>query len=347
MGIQADVTFHPSWWHKNAKVNFNRDFFEDPHYRIDADIRMRKILYDKFGDLGLGEKSPVPRPIIGSDLIASGYLYSGILGCEIRYSDGNPPEVICANMTDGEVWNLISPDPELSDLWKNLQFQIDFLEKEFGRVIPCVNLMGIQNIALDLRGSQLFIDYYTNPSLAHHLLQVSTELSIEIGKRLRRLSPNISAGVTGIVKKTLPDVYLTSNCSVDMVSLDMYNDFLLQYDLKLAENFRPFGIHHCGKKMENVAEGYAKIEHLAFAEAGAGSDIAFVREKLPKAHINARYSPAKLMDVKEDEMKADIAKMIKNGAPLNLFSISCVGIDKNISDEKIRMFLEACQKAKE
>jgi len=343
MSVQVDVTFHPRWWHKNSNVSFNEKFFYDVDYRIEADIRMRKTLYEKFGDLGLGEEDPKPRPILGSDLIASGFLYSGILGCKVRYSDADPPEVVCANLDEESIMKLDVPNLDNCEAWSRIQVQIDRLMKDFGYINSCINLMGIQNIALDVRGMEFFIDYYTNPDLANHLLDVCTRLSVDIGKRLKKVSKHLSAGVTSIVSKTIPDVYVTSNCSVEMVSLDIYENYLLKYDNILAEEFKPFGIHHCGKSMEHVAEGYAKVKNLSFAEVGAGSDIKSVRSILGDIHLNARYSPVKLMDVSEEELKKDICKLAEDGKPLDLLSFSCVGIDESVPDRQVRNFIRICR----
>ena len=43
--MRYDITFHPSWWHKNAGVDFTQEFFDDPRYRIECDVSMRKTLY--------------------------------------------------------------------------------------------------------------------------------------------------------------------------------------------------------------------------------------------------------------------------------------------------------------
>jgi uroporphyrinogen-III decarboxylase len=342
MGIPYDVTFHPKWWHKNAGVSFNKDFFYNAGYRIAADIRMRKVLNDKFGDFGLGENHPSPRPILGSDLIASGFLHSELFGCEVRYSDENPPEVLCRNMKEEDVLKLQVPNLDTSELWQMVQKQIDELLAEYGTVYSCINLMGIQNIALDLRGSELYIDYYTNPKVAHHLLSLCTDLSIQVGKRLEKVSRIVSTGVTSIVAKTIPDVYLTSNCSVDLISLRNYRDFLLPYDNRLAECFPIFGIHHCGKTMEHVVDGYRQVKNLKFAEVGAFSNIEQVRRKLPEVFLNVRYSPVKLKEASVEEMREDIATMVQAGTPPHLLSISCVGIDDTVPDEQIRNFLMLC-----
>lgn len=343
MSIQVDITFHPSWWHKNVGVCFDQDFFYNPDYRISADIKMRQVLFDKFGDLGMFENHPLPRPILGSDLIASGFLYSEILGCEVRYSKNNPPEVLCKNMNDLDIEKLKAPVLDNSEVWQKIEKQIEHLTNRFGYVEPNINLMGIQNIALDLRGSELFIDYHEKPELAHHLLKICTELSIDIGSRFAKLNKVVSGGVTAIVKKTMPDTYITSNCTVEMISLETYKEFLLPFDKKLSEAFKPFGIHHCGKTMEHIVDGYKLIEDLAFAEVGAFSDIGYVRKQLPNAFLNARYSPVKLKDVSDKELKSDIIKMIAAEKPYDELSVSCVGIDSEVSDEQVRKFLIVCK----
>ncbi len=340
MRIPFDITFHPKWWHKNCGVDFNEDFFGDIRYRLESDVKMRRLLYDKFGNFGLGEKKPEQRPVIGSDLIASGFLHSEIMGCKVIYSDEAPPEVICRKLDEDETLSIRLPDLDRNGIWQKVQSQIDQLLDRFGYIESHINLMGIQNIALDLRGPDLFIDYYETPELAHHLLGVCTEISLDIGKRLKKVSPVVSAGVTAIVKQTVPEAYVTSNCTVDMVSLEIYDDFLLKYDRMLAAEFKPFGIHHCGRTMEHVVEGYKKVEGLGFAEVGAFSDIGSVRKHLPGVHFNARISPVRLIDADLHEIKEDISKIIAEAQPSSLLSVSCVGIDDQVSDEKIEGVLQ-------
>ena len=342
MGIPFDVTFHPSWFYKYAGIRFTRDFFEDAQARVDADVKMRQALYEYFGSFGIGEKDPAPRPVLGTDLLAAGYLHSAILGCEILFSENNSPVVVCKNMTEEQIRNLNVPVLEENAIWQNIEQQIDYLQKEFGYVLPCINLMGVQNIAIDLRGSNLFYDYADDPELAHHLFDVCTRLSLKIGKRFRCLGEKLSGGVTAIVKQTRPNVYLTSNCTVELVSQEIYEEFLLPYDILLAQEFSDFGVHHCGQSMEHVAAAYGQIPNLSFAEVGAGSDLAAVRKMLPKVFLNARYSPSRLKDVSEKELQAELSLLAEDGQPDSLLSISCVGIDGDTSNDQIRAFLKAC-----
>ena len=341
MKSDVDVVFHPSWWSRYAGIEFDEKFFFDARYRLDADIRMRKTLFDLFGDYGIGEENPEPRPILFSDLIACGFLHSQLLGCKVLFCRDNAPQVLPANLTDDQVMKLRAPDLDIDPLWRRVQDQIDFFIKEFGFAESAINLMGIQNIALDLRGEELFFDYYDNPELKDHLLTVITDMSTDIGKRLYAVSETVSGGVTSIIKQTLPEVYLTSNCSVTMLSNDQYCEHLLKYDQRLAEEFPCFGIHHCGPNTENVIDGYLRVPDLRFLEIGAGSDIKKVARAVGNRNIISciRYSPVSLKTDTREEMLRKTEEAIEAfGSDRNL-CFSCVGIDADTETNRIRDYL--------
>ena len=344
MNLKYDITFHPSWWHKYAGVDFTQEFFDEPEYRMECDLKMKKALYVHFGDYGLGDKAPEKRPLLGTDFLAAGYLYSEILGCEIIYEPDNSPQVICMGLDEDEIGKIEVPDLDKSEVWSRTQKQIDYLTEKYGHVESHVNLMGIQNIAMDIMGQDVMVDYYSAPDEVRALLQKIKDMSIDIGRRFYSLSKDISGGVTAIVQQDVPGNYLTSNCSVEMVSNQLYEEFLLGYDQQLADAFPNFGIHHCGKSMEHVVEGYSKIPQLKFAEVGAFSDIRRVREVLPDVFLNARYSPVRLCKASEQEFMAEVRDLILGGMnPAGQISISCVGLDSNVDDKQIRYFLQACE----
>lgn len=344
--ILYDITFHPSWWHKNAGIDFSQPFFDDYKYRMDCDVRMRRALYDHFGAYGIGEKNPQPRPLIGTDLLAAGYVYSELLGCGIVYQPDNSPQVICRNLDVEDLDQVKVPDLDHDPVWARTQRQIDGLLQDYGRVETYINLQGIQNIALDLMGQELYTAYYTDPDEVSELLQKITDMTIEIGRRFRALNSDISGGVTGIVRKVMPENYLTSNCSVEMVSNACYEEFLLPHDLRLAAEFPCFGIHHCGKSMEHVCEGYSKVPNLAFAEVGAGSNIPYVREHLPNTWLNLRYSAVNIQNETPEQIHENVQRMLREGrAEEGKISISCVGMDVNTPEASIIAFLDACKTA--
>lgn len=347
MKYNVDITFHPSWWYKHTGIEFDEKFWFDASYRVDADIKMRRTLYDHFGDFGIGEKDPKARPILFSDLLACGFLYSQLLGCAVDFHKDDAPQVLPAGMTEEQVEDLTAPDLDNHPLWQKVQCQIDAFMKEFGYVESAINLMGVQNIGLDLRGEDLLVDYYDEESsLNAHLLRVITDMSIDIGKRLYAVSSVVSGGVTSIVKQVCPSVYLTSNCSVTMISNDLYCEHLLPYDIRLAEAFPCFGIHHCGSNMENVIDGYLRVPNLRFLEIGAGSNLEVIAKAVAGKDILSciRYSPVTLKTDSQEVIREKTEVAIRAFGSDEKLCFSCVGIDKNVSVEKVREYLSIFRK---
>ena len=174
--MKYDVTFHPSWWHKYAGVDFTQEFFDEPEYRMECDLKMKKALYEHFGDYGLGEKDPRKRPLLGTDFLTAGYLYSEILGCEIRYEKDNATQVLSRNLDEEEIGEIKAPNLDENPVWQRTQKQIDYLLENYGRVETYINLMGIQNIAMDLMGQEVMASYYTAPEEVDALLSEITKM---------------------------------------------------------------------------------------------------------------------------------------------------------------------------
>ncbi len=341
--MRYNIVFHPSWWHKNADVDFSASFWNDPETRIREDVKMRRVLYEHFGGYGLGENNPEPRPLMGSDMLACGFLPSQILGCEVLFAENDAPQVLCAKLSDEDACALEFPVFDNNPVWQETQRQLDWLMKKYGRVESYINLSGIQNLAMDLRGQDLFMDYYDEESPAAHLLEVSYYTIREMCHRLSAYTPCISGGVSNIVKSVLPEVLLHSNCSVEMISEQNYIDWLLPYEKRLAEEFPVYGIHHCGQTMEHVIQGYAQVPNLRLVEVGAFSNLAAIVDALdPSVLVNARYSPVRLKQASDAELYGELAEMVAI-LPDERLSISCVGIDASVPDERITQFCAYCR----
>ena len=345
--VPVDVTFHPSWWHEHAGIDFSQRFFEDPAYRIDADMNMRRVLYERFGDLGFGEDDPKPRPLLDSDLLAGEYVQAQILGCDIRYSPDSLPEPLCLNLSAHEAEQLGVPDVRKTSAWESLERQIAWLYEQYGYVESFVDLHGVQNLALSIRGMQLFEDYYSRPELARHILTVCARTIAETATCLREVSECIGIGVTSIIRQVDKRLYVTSNCSLDMVSRDIYESFLLEHDAMLSRRFQPFGIHHCGGSFHRFAQIYAEISGVSFVEAGAFSDLKAARAAFPGTWINARYSPVRLRECSKEQLVGELKQMACDAQPASLLSFSCVGIDSDTDDQQVRLFLDIAKHLEE
>ena len=342
--LPVGVVFHPHWWHEKYGFKFTKEFFTDPEVRVESERRMRHILHERFGDLGLGEEDAQPRPVVGPVHHALGYVLPAILGCEVEYLEDRSPQVITANMSDEQVLALEVPDIQNTSPMKEIIAMMDALEDRFGYLEGDINWEGVQNIALYLRGNQLFLDYYSNPELARRLMDVIVRTIVEVATYVRSRTGTTSITVNPSIAGIDPRINLHSNCSVTMISNETYEEFLLDYDNYLAERLQPYGIHHCGDNMEHVNEGFAKVTGCEFFDVGWGSDVAACREALPDAWFNLRLSPVKLMTCSPQDVKDDVERLLRAAGPLEKASVCCINMDDGTPDENVRAIFEVVER---
>ena len=327
--IPLGVGFYPDWWHKNHGIVYGRDYYYDPEYRVRTQLKMARILHDQFGDVGLGNPDPQPRPLIGFGMV----MLPAVFGCEIVFEEEALPWAMPLNLSKEDCEKLVKPDLTKVEPMLTVFKQIDYLKTKYGKVVGDINTTGVQNLALKLRGDSLYIDYFDDPDFAHRLLKFCTECIIDLW---RLIYPITGSGGVDVTPMSDPKVYVAPNCTVEQISGDTYEEFGLPYDTILANACHPFGIHHCGS-VDPVIEHYAKIPHLVFMEAGFGSDFAAARKALgPQVAFNARISPVLMKNGAPDEVAAAVKDAIDQGAPLGNYSIDTVGLTHGTPDENVR-----------
>jgi uroporphyrinogen-III decarboxylase len=237
------------------------------------------------------------------------------------------------NLTKEECDNLSIPDlPHVSPM-KEVLTQIKALKQKYGRVVGDLNTTGVQNLALKLRGDELYMDMYEDPEFCHRLLRFCTQCMIALWKLVYPLT---GSGAMDVTPMCDPRIYCVANCTVEQISGDTYEEFGLPYDNMLAEELHPFGIHHCGS-LDAVVEHYAKVKNLVFVEAGFGTDFAEARRILgPHIAFNARISPVLMKNGSTDEVAAAVKEAIDQGAPLENYSIDTVGLTHGVPDENVK-----------
>lgn len=131
-----------------------------------------------------------------------------------------------------------------------------------------------------------------------------------------------------------------------MISNDLYCEKLLPYDIRLAEAFPCFGIHHCGSNMENVIDGYLQVPNLKFLEIGAGSNLTQIAQAIGSREMISciRYSPVALKTDTSDIIREKTEEAIRAFGSVKNLCFSCVGIDKNVSVERVRAYLSVFRK---
>jgi len=333
--LPVEIVFHPRWWHHEAGIVFDRSFYFDPDRRVNDEMRMRRVLWERFGTFDYGEEHPVPEPVAGPVHLAAGYMLSSLWGCTLEFPPDSSPVVIPRTMTARELYDMDMPDPVENPDFRDFFNLVRILRDRYGYVTGDINWNGVQNLALDLMGQEVFTAYFDTPGMMRAIYEKMTRSMIELLTELKKELGTTSISVNRSILNIEPSINLHSNCSVQMISNEMYEEFLLPVDRELACHLQPYGIHHCGTNMHAVAGGYAKVPNACFFDVGWGADIAYCREKIPDAFFNIRLSPVKIRECTPGEVAADLTNLLENAGDLSKVGICCINMDYGTPDENV------------
>ncbi len=336
--LPAEVVFHPSWWHRHAGISFEEDFFYHPARRVEAERHMEQILYDRFGDLGLGEDRDLDRPVIGAVHNAAGFLVSEMLGCRVDYREDAPPLVVPASRPGLEI------DVEgafASAAFLRLQGLIDVLKARYSYVSGDVNWAGILNLALDLRGQAIFLDMVDRPDEVRLFFSRIAKVIERFTTIIARETGTTSISVNRTVRHLRGPVFLHSECALTMISTGHYEQFILDIDRDWSERYRPFGVHYCGADPHRFVGAFAKLPHLDFFDVGSGGDLRALRRRLPETFLNIRLSPVDIVEQSVEEIRRIIIDRVTDSDNPYLTGVCCINMDDRVTDDKIRAIFEA------
>jgi hypothetical protein len=337
VSVPVEAVFNPNWWYRNYGIAFTQDFYFDRETRIRNDAAMERALWERFG---LCRPDPQARPVAGSVHVAGGFVVPALFGCEVRFSVFDAPLPVCRNLPAEEVRALRVPGWRSMWPMDRLIAGMDRLEEEHGWVFGDFDLDGVLNTALQIRGQQLYLDLFDDPALVHHLFDVVTRTQIELALYVRGRTGSCGLSCNRSIANVDPSMFLHSNCSVQMVSPAVYDEFLLPCERALAEALAPYGIHHCGNNLQRFARSYRTVRP-AFVDVGWGSDVAECRGQLPEAFLNLRLSPIDVLRQTAGEVRR-AAESLLTAAGGNA-GLCCINMDYGTPDENVRAMLEVAR----
>jgi hypothetical protein len=337
--LPVEVVFHPSWWHKNAGIVFDEDFFYDPRRRVEDERRMERTLFERFGDLGLGEDRDRDAPLLGPVHIAAGYLLSEMIGCRVEYRADAPPLVVPAQRTD---LRLDVDAAFAGPAFRRIERLASALRARHGRVEGDVNWGGILNLALDYRGQDIFLDMIDKPLAVHAFFGRLAELIERFTAFLAGETGTTSISVNRTVRHFRDPVFLHSECALTMISVAHYEEFLLPIDAAWGLRHRPFGVHYCGADPHRLAESFARIRpRLDFLDVGWGGDLRRLRRGLPETFFNIRLSPVEIADWTPDDIRRTIRSRVEASGDPYLTGVCCINMDDRVGDDQVRAVFES------
>ena len=320
------------WYRTRCGIDFSERWHVDPLYRGETLVQMRHELNRSFPDLQLGGPNPDEAPAT-LDGIYGALTIARIFGVGSEFYADNWPAARHEYLSDAQAAALEVPDLSNDPTFVQIMDQADTIAREFGRIEGYVNWQGVLNNAFRLRGDQVFLDMMMQPEMTHHLLAVITETMIQ-GMRLLYARQRES----GVVVRHAT----VSNCVVNMVSPDLYREFLFPYDRQISEAFDHFGIHNCAWNVDPYIEDYARIEKLGYVDMGLDSDLEKARACCPNARRAIMYKPTDLASKSEEDLAADLHRIREELSPCD---IVMADIEHDTPDDRVMTFHRLTQEA--
>lgn len=343
--LPVDIVLAPEWWYSHEGIAFDQDFFYSPLRRVQIERKMEQALYDRFGQYGLGSDKDKNLPQIGAVHLAAGFLLSEMFGCKVEYKADAPPQVTPLQMDDIAALDISTVFS--SPAYKKVLKLADSLKTTYGGITGDINWGGILNIALDLRGQNLFMDMFDKPEQVKVFYSKIAAVLSRFTAEIQSQTGTSSISVNRNVKHLNKPVFLHSECSNTMISVEDYQKFLFEIDCKWSMTNRPFGIHYCGSDPHRYAEVFAKIPHLDFLDVGWGGDVKKLRQHLPNTFLNIRLSPVEILHQTQQQIHDTISQLVLESGNPALTGICCINMDSEVDDSKILTIFKTVNELRE
>lgn len=230
--------FTTNWFAQRTGADFSERFHKDPEYRFETILKMKKYIYETFPDSacfrehdqgGFEQECATISNVYGVCLVAMLY------DMEPVYFPNNWPAIHPKQQfTVEQVMKLKPIDVENHPVVQQLFEQMDCIERKWGKIDGYLNFQGVLNNAFKLRGANIFEDMIEDPEMCHFLFEHITDTMIQLAKLVQKRQCDSGFHT---------DCFATSNCVVNMISPQIYHEFILPHDKRLAEEFAGFGIH--------------------------------------------------------------------------------------------------------
>jgi len=141
---------------------------------------------------------------------------------------------------------------------------------------------------------------------------------------------------------------ILTNCAIMMISPQMYQGVLMDYDRRMWEASSGHGlgfmIHHCGH-FDRYRELYRKLGRIDMLEIGWGSDLRAAMELFPETTFSYIFDPKFLMRSTRQEIR-DKIREIFDAARGNLprLVLAMADVEHGTPDENIAEMVECARR---
>ena len=330
--MRVSLGFVPGWFHQRCGIDFFERWHKNPFYRYETLVKMKKELCRRFPSVSYWNER------YKDDLATiSGcygvYVIPLAFGFPVIYQKDRWPglDPKKAKLSDQEIIQLnidkILNSPFVEELFQ----QMDIIEREWGKIHGYLNWQGVLNNAFHLRGENIFTDFYDQPDLVHYFFSIICDVMIRLAQKVQNRQRESGFYINH---------FCVSNCTLNMVSPQIYREFIFPYDKKIAESFERFGVHTCNWNVTPYLEEIKKLPKVGYLDMGMMSDLKKVKKMFPETRRVVGYSPVRLQEANLDEIREDMKKIYNELSPCD---VEMADIEATTSDKRVNELLQICK----
>ncbi len=328
--LRPEIGFTPKWYHQSTGIDFGERYHIDPSFRKKSLMTMRTEVDKRFPGSRIGkiddsgETTDLLTGLYGACTIAS------MFGVPIRYDSEQWPTSEHFKISDDGMRLLEPVDPANNPFFRSIMDQVEQIAASEGKVVGFINWQGVLNNAQRIRGQQLFLDMLVDPDTTMHFLECITTTMIDAAKLLQKRQIQSGVGYT---------FFTVSNCLVNMLSPDLYRDFILPFDQRIAEAFQSVGIHNCAWNATPYLDDYSTIKDVRYLDMGMDSDLDKARFLFPSCRRSLMYTPMDLANKQIDEIRNDLEYVALHYGPCDIVAAD---IEAGTPDKRVIDFMDIC-----
>jgi len=326
--LRVSLGFTPRWYRLRLGIDFSRTWHVDPEYRAASLLAIKRHLHDCFPTV------PYFRPVFDGDVERSCWTLSGVngimtiprlYGIEPRYAADGWPDARDGMHIPREDIVVDRPiDLDLHPVLVDLYRQMQIIRDRSGPVHGYLNYQGILNVALKVRGNDLFLDLVDDPDWTRRFLRHIAETTAAVSARIQAMQRSSGFAV---------DLLSMSNCVMNMISPGQYEEFVLPLDRDLGTRYPRFGIHTCNWKADPYLASLRKIPRMGYLDTGIDSDLARMRALFPDTRRAVLYGPVALETKGLDALGADFRRIAALAGPCDLV---LADVESTTGDDRVR-----------
>jgi len=329
--MRVSLGFEPAWFHRRCGIDFSELWHHDPYYRYESLRTMKQELVKDFPSVTYWDTHYINDLATISGMYGA-YVIPQVFGITLRYAPDRWPDIMPgAKLTIGEIEHLEVKKLLEGQFVGELFQQMERVESEWGMIHGYLNWQGILNNAFHVRGQEIFIDMYDKPDFVHNFFSIICDVMIQLARRVQERQRRSGFYI---------DQLSVSNCTVNMLSPDMYYEFVFPYDRRIALSFERFGVHTCNWDVTPYIGILQQLPKMGYLDMGIMSDMAMVKRHFPETRRAVIYSPTALHDAHIETIREDMEKVWDELAPCD---VVMADIQADTPDERVNDLLKICR----